>query len=335
MSSAASKSPARPAPKSGVSSYTFDWSDLAFGGKKPVRELKAIFVAAPRELSPRRFTQLVKAYLPKGNLVLGLAKEDFVAGFAGQEQFRTLKRAVVQSIIDKVNAAKTPHHIYTLAYFQRELPFLLEKLGFSQVLLVNGSWQHVMHSRPEFFVLAKQRTPYELLSPFADEKEARSYADRFNQTSPQLVGLLTEREMLIAADKAAAQSFDYSFQTGVALGRKRGQKYALLATAFNKVVPFQTYAMHYGAAREAHFSPMHDLNHYDAVHAEVELLVKAQKEKLDLRGTTLFINLLPCPTCARMFTRTDIAEFVYREDHSDGYAVKMLELAGKKVRRLV
>jgi len=36
-----------------------------------------------------------------------------------------------------------------------------------------------------------------------------------------------------------------------------------------------------------------------------------------------------------MLSQTDIAEFVYQEDHSDGYAIKMLELAGKKVRRIV
>ena len=49
----------------------------------------------------------------------------------------------------------------------------------------------------------------------------------------------------------------------------------------------------------------------------------------------MFINLMPCPTCARMLAMTDIEEFVYSIDHSDGYAVKMLEAAGKKVRRVV
>ena len=80
---------------------------------------------------------------------------------------------------------------------------------------------------------------------------------------------------------------------------------------------------------------MHDLNHYDTVHAEVDLIVKAQKAELDLHDTTLFINLLPCPSCARMFTQTDIAEFVYVEDHSDGYGFKMLTAANKKIRRIV
>jgi deoxycytidylate deaminase len=111
--------------------------------------------------------------------------------------------------------------------------------------------------------------------------------------------------------------------------------YKPLGGAFNKVVPYQTYAMHHGSAREKNFSPANDLNHYDTIHAEVALLINAQKNKTDLAGTTLFINLMPCPTCARMLSQTDIEEFVYSVDHSDGYAVKMLEAAGKKVRRVV
>jgi deoxycytidylate deaminase len=140
---------------------------------------------------------------------------------------------------------------------------------------------------------------------------------------------------MAVAQTAAKQSFDYNMQTGVALARHNGTSYELIATAYNGVVPYQTYAMHHGAARERNFSPMHDLNHYDTNHAEVELILKAQKQKLDLHSTTLFINLLPCPSCARMLAHTDIETFVYREDHSDGYAVKMLEQSGKKVIRLV
>lgn len=318
-----------------MSNYDFDWSELAFGSKKAVRGLSAIFIAAPRELSPKRFTQLVKTYLPQGNVVLGLAKEPFIAGFEDQEQFKTLQRTAVEPVINKVNAAKTSHKIYTLAYFQRELPFLLEKLGFKKVLFINGSWQHVLHSRPEFFAVAKLTLSYERLSPFADEQEARDYGGRAEKPPLLPKTPLTEQEMLELAGEAATRSFDYTFQTGVALGRKAGKKYHVLATTCNNVVPYQAYAMHHGAAREINFSPMHDLNHYDTVHAEVALIVKAQKQALNLKGTTLFINLLPCPTCARMFVETDIAEFVYREDHSAGYAIKMLELAGKKVRRLV
>jgi deoxycytidylate deaminase len=314
--------------------HDFDWSDLAFGSKEPLRELKATFIAAPRELSQKRLTQLIKTYLPGGNIILGLSKEQYVDGFEGQSQFEMLDHETVKPLVDKVNAS-SPHKIVTLHYFQRELPFLLEKIKCRRTVFVNGSWKYLFHTQPQFYTLVNQHIPYELVSPFCDEDEARSYLDSIKLPALLEKGAYSEVEMLTLADQAATHSFDNGFQTGVSLGERQGDNYRLLATTFNAVVPYQTYAWHYGATREINFSPMHDLNHYDTIHAEVSLIVTAQKRGIDLNGTTLFINLLPCPTCARMFTQTDIDEFVYREDHSEGYAIKMLELAGKKVRRVV
>jgi deoxycytidylate deaminase len=314
----------------------FDWAGLAFGSKKVVNQLKAVFIAAPRELSLKRFTQIVKTYLPLGNIVLGLSKDEYVEGLEGQPQFRMLRREDVQSIIDKVNASGSKHRIATLDYHQREINYVLEKLDFKKVVLVNGSWYRAFHLRPEFYTLAHRGLPFEKISPFVDESEARQYVA--DTQLPPLVqkGTFTETEMLALASQAARQSYDFGgFQIGVTLGRKKGSKFQLVATTHNNVVPFETYAMHYGAAREKHFSPTNDLNYYDTIHAEVALIVKAGQERIDLKGTTLFINLLPCPMCARMFAQTDIAEFIYSHDHSDGYGLKMLELAGKKVRRIV
>ena len=313
----------------------FDWNDLAFGSKKPLNELNAIFIAAPREMSTKRLNQIVKTYLPQGNIVLGVAKEDYVLGLEDQPQFKMLQLADAEKLAAKVNAARLPHKIATLSYFQRDFKYILQKLDFKQVLLVTGSWKHVFHSLPAYYVLATRKTPFEMISPFASEQEAYEYETSVPLPELPIGEQFTTKQMLELAHKASLGSYDNGFQTGVTLGRKKGSKYELLAATFNRVVPFQTYAWHYGASREQNFSPMHDLNHYDTVHAEVELIIKAQKEKLDLHGTTLFINLLPCPMCARMFTETDIAEFVYREDHSDGYGATMLQKAGKKVTRIV
>lgn len=313
----------------------FDWNELAFASKKPLNNLKATFIAAPREMSAARFTQLVKEYLPKGNIILGLAKENYVLGFEDQPQFRMLDIQTVQPIIDKVNSSPAKYKIATLAYNQRDLLYVITGLSIRRFVGVRGSWKYSFHTQPPYYALMKQDIPYELISPFASEDEAKEYARKIKLPKPPTNGTYDDREMLDIAAQVAKQSYDYSFQTGVSLGRKKGKKYELLATTFNPVLPYQTYAMHFGASREVNFSPPHDINHYDTTHAEVELIIKAQKEKIDLKGTTLFINLLPCPTCARMLSRTDIAEVVYKEDHSDGYAVKMLELAGKKVRRVV
>lgn len=325
-----------------ASEFALDWSDLAFGSKKALKDLRATFIAAPRELSLQRITQLIKTYLPKGNLVVGIAKEPYILGFEGQPQFRTLQiDAPLQQLIDKVNAA-SPHKIYTLAYFQREWCYILDKGGFRYVVLVNGSWRYVFHSHEAYYLLANKRISYDMVSPFASEDEAVAYNDHVYpkmlaaQWPGEPAGVFSEDDMLGLADMVAKLSFDYSFQCGAILGRKVKGGYECIAASFNKVVPYQTYALHYGASREQHFSVPHDLNHYDTIHAEVALIVRAATDSaVHLEDTTLFINLLPCPSCARMITQTPIQEIVYVQDHSDGYAVRLLEKAGKQVRRIV
>lgn len=315
----------------------YDWADLAFASKKPLNELNAIFIAAPRELSAKRFTQLVKQYLPQGNIILGLSKDPYVAGLEDQSHFRMLELATVQAIIDKVNVSKTPHKIATLSYFQRETTYILEKLDFKKVVFINGSWYHAFHQRPEFYTLTQRQVSFEKVSPFADTTEAKSYAETHAPEPPHIIRkMISEIDMMALAAEAAKCSWASSeFQTGVALGRKEGSGYQPIITTHNRIVPYETYAIHHGSAREQHFSPPNDLNHYNTNHAEIELVTTAGREGIDLTGTTLFINLLPCPTCARMFTSTAITEFVYAMDHSNGYAIKILEAAGKTVRRLV
>jgi len=83
------------------------------------------------------------------------------------------------------------------------------------------------------------------------------------------------------------------------------------------------------------YHPPGDLNYYDAIHAEIMMIVKSNQDNIDLDGTTMFINLLPCPTCARMLCESDIKEIVYTLDHSKGYAIALLEKADKKVTRLI
>lgn len=318
----------------------FDWSDLAFTSKKPVRALKATFIAAPRELSQKRLAQLIKQYLPKGNIVIGVAKELFVLGFEGQPQFKMLQLDDAENIVNKVKESTSPHKIYTLSYFQHEQKHLFEKISFTRAVFVSGSWKYMLHTSETFYALVRAGIPYDQVSPFADEQEALVYdADKRDLllTATASVGsILDEAGMLRVASEVSRGSYDSTYQTGVSLGKSIASgEYALLAASFNKVVPYQTYAWHFGPLREVNFSAPGDLNHYDAVHAEVQLLIKAAREEISLSGATIFINLLPCPSCARMFAETDIAELVYSEDHSAGYAVALLEKAGKKVRRFV
>jgi len=320
-----------------MNKYEFWWSDMAFGDKKPLKTLDATFIATPREMSVARFTQLVKNYLPHGNIIVGCAEELYVNGFDSQPQFKTLQYSDIKSLVDKVKESSSPHKITILHCKQSDLVPIYEKIKFRKVMLVNGSWQYTFHTRSEYYTLVSRNIPFEFVSPFASEEEAVEYAANFDkQIVLQKPGLgLTELQMIQAANNVAKNAFDHSFQSGVALGRKKRDKYELITTAFNKTVPYQTFAWHFGPLRERHLSPPGDLNYYDTIHAEANLIVQAAKQHIDLKGTSLFINLLPCPNCAKILCESDIVEIIYSIDHSDGYAVALLEKAGKTVRRLV
>lgn len=314
-----------------------DWDDIAFASKKPIKQLRATFIAAPRQISTTRFKQLIKEYLPKGNVVIGLAKEQYIDGFNGQSAFRSLQHQTIQDIITKVNTASPKHKIYTLAYFQRDMPYLIEKLDFTHVILVRGSWHKVFHTSPAFYALVKQQIPYTYVSPFADEAEARAFADMHDQSmnaQSQPAGKYSAKQLIAMCTWAAEHSLDYTFQTGVVLAKKSGSTYKLLLWSYNRVLPYQTYAMHHGNSREDNFSPSNDLNHYDAIHAEMNLLITAAEQHIDLNGTSLFINILPCPTCARVLSQTSIADVFYSLDHSSSYAIDLFSAVGKRTRLL-
>jgi deoxycytidylate deaminase len=318
--------------------FVFNWSELAFESKKPLKNLNAIFLSAPRDISISRFTQLVKEHLPDNNLLIGISNEDYVDGLEDQPQFKMLKQSKIQSVIDKVNNSSSINKIYILTYFQRDLVTIIEKLKPQKVLFINGSWHFSFHTLPIYYSLNKNEIKYSLLPAFLDEKEALEYEKTINKDIKpfKVTGKFqTDFEAMDAVSIISRSSFDNGFQTGALLAKHTKNGYEFINSGFNKVVPYQTNAFLNGASREINLSPSNDLNHYDTIHAEMSLLVDAQKNKLDIRGSTLFINLMPCPTCARTLSETDIAEVVYANDHSNGYAVGLFEKSGKTVRRIV
>lgn len=326
----------------------YSWNDLAFGNKKEVRDLNAIFIVAPREVSEKRFAEILKTYIPQGNLILGISDEDYVLGFENQPQYQMLKVEDIQKVIEKVAKSNLKDKFHILHYSQRDLKHIIEKLNFKKIILVNGSWNKTFHTRQEFYSIVKHKLDYEFISPFVDEEEAKEYLDqrlkiidkrikqRIESLNPPRLrhpsqGERWDRYFMQRSIIEGSRSFDNSYHAGVALVKNK----KIILTSHNVIMPFETYALHYGLRMEKNLSAPNDANFYDTNHAEVELLIKAQKQKIDLKKTILYINLLPCPSCAKMLSQTDISEIVYQHDHSDGYAIKMLEKAGKKVRRTV
>jgi deoxycytidylate deaminase len=328
--------------------YSLDWASFALGSKRKLRDLDAIFIAAPRQLSTRRITELIKLYAPQGNVLFGISSEPYVLDLEGQPQFTMLKADDLRPILDRVNKHLVNQRVYSMVYSQRDITHIIDNVRFKKVVFVNGSWYRSFHYRPEFYSLYKQRIPYEKVSPFINENEAIDYANDLRSKVEVTLPLsaLPADEVLKCVRKVASQSYDFaSYQVGAILAKRTVRTkrvsgynrplYKIVAASHNAVVPYETYAMHFGSQRESHYSPMQDMNYYDTVHAEQALLVKANDLSIDLASTSLFVNVLPCPACARMLCMTNIQEIVYSVDHSEGYAVTLLEKAGKQVRRIV
>lgn len=312
----------------------YDWSDIAFGSKRPLKGV-ATFVLAPRSVTDSRLSEIVKAYLPTGDVVFGVAKEKYVAGFEGQLAFRTLPAEPAEALARKVAAANVQHKLYILRYFQREVDYIVDKLQPKRAVLVNGSWHRAFHTRSTYYVLAKLGVPLEYISPFSDENEAENYVSQFPPVVPSAGAAGDEKTMLMLAQVTARNSFDTTYQTGCILAKPHYKGYEVVTSGCNRVIPYQTFALHHGSTREQHYSMPGDTNHYDTIHAEMDLLISTLRDGVDMTGHTLFITTLPCPNCARTLSQTGITEVVYESDHSDGYAVRFFDQCGIKTRRIM
>lgn len=312
----------------------FDWADMAFGSKKPLRGA-ATFVLAPRAMSHERLSEIIATYLPKGDIVFGIAKEQYIDGFEGQSQFVTLPLDAVRTIAQKVATAGVVNKVYVLQYFQREIDFVVEKLHPKHVVLVNGSWHQAFHTRSTFYVLTRAGVTFEYISPFSTDAEATRYADKFDPVLPEPSTRGDEQAMLSFAQAVARNSFDTTYQTGCVLAKPGTDDYQVVASGYNRVIPHQAAALHNGSTREQHYSMPGDTNHYDTIHAEMDLLLAMLRDGADMIGHVLFVTTLPCPNCARTLSQTGLSEVVYQNDHSDGYAVKLFEACDIKTRRII
>lgn len=317
-----------------MSKYT--WSKFSDDDKETLRSLRATFVMAPRNMSEDHFRHIIKENISKGNIICGISEEKYVDGFDGQPQFEMLESEIAENLSDKITKAHLPHRLHVLVYPQAEVDEVIRAVRPNDVVVVRGSYSRPFHRRSTYSLLHKRGIPFKYESPFANETEAKLYLKRLEPQMPTVGNDVQgdEAMMLLVANKIAKRSFDYSFQVGAVLAKDNGDMYELVDASANEVVPYQTYAMHHGNSREDTLSGYQDANYYDTIHAEMNLLVRSLERGHDLKGLTLFINMMPCPNCARTLCRTGLREVVYREIHSGGYAVELFKKSGINTRKV-
>jgi dCMP deaminase len=303
----------------------FSWQRLSEIKDSP------ILILGSREISPERIVQLSSQLLKNTDktIVWGVFTEKFIKGLENSPQFRALTIKKLKNSLEQTDNTR----VSILEYSQANASTIISKHNWSAIIGINGSWHRAFHYRDEYQVIKKLRIPLKFASAFANEREALVYESNIIAERPKLSAnygeSCNENTLFKLVNEISRYSFDNTWQTGAILA-KNGE--FLLAT-YNKVVPFETYALLYGASKEKHKTPPQDLNHYDTNHAEVEMVLEAAKKNISLKNCSLYINLMPCPICARMLAQTEIKEIVYKDSHSSNYATTILEKAGKTIRQ--
>jgi len=308
----------------------YSWADITPETSATFAHERPILILGARDISEKRIQQLTAQLLAKKAVVWGCFTEKFITGLENSPQFQTLSLTKLKKALTALDqTGKNP--VATLLYSQTDSSQVIKAVAWSAVIGINGSWHRAFHYRDEFQTLTKNKIPYKLVSSFVDETEALAYDQAIKPQLPQLAAQkgkkYSHQELMSFAQKTSLLSFDYTFQTGAVLAKDN----QFLLSAHNQVVPYETYMLHQGATKEKLQLGVQDTSVYDTNHAEVELLVQAMKNNINLADCSLFINLLPCPVCTKMLARTGLKEIIYQHDHSDGYAKKILEKVGIKV----
>lgn len=291
-----------------------------------------IFIAGSRDISLKRIHELYVRYIKKGNIVWGVYKEPSISGFEGQSHFNTLQKAKLEKYFDFLNyKSHEKDNVQIVEYSQHEEENVIDEFTPEKAIFIYGSWKRAFPKRNIYKKLNEKNIEFSLKSSFVDDAEARTYADQMfdilEREHNNLINnhrsqnIFEDDAFLSLADNIARRSFDYTWQTGAVLVKND----TVLLTGYNRVLPYETYIMHNGSLKEkglGKFSEphIHDLNVNDTLHAEMDILTQAINNAINIEGSTLYVSLMPCPTCARMIASTGIKKVVCRGEHFGGLA---------------
>jgi deoxycytidylate deaminase len=312
---------------------TLDWNTISDKDKRRLKDKKKLtFLAGPIQMSQWRIRELISAYSP---LVFGSLKDEEIPGLEGSLQFQPLKESFLLQVL-KRKVLRTQRLTF-LKHFHKDTKYIIRELKPKKVLFMNGSWKGQIHYTSMYWEAVNRNIPVTLLSPFCSEQEAKRFERKMSidiTTFNKKMKKYSDSELLHIARKVRNASWDWIGQVGAVLA-KNGK---ILSVGFNRVLPYQAYQMHFGSLREKIFTPAQEMIETQMTnHAECEILEDVRRRKITLKGSTLYINLFPCPVCAKMLARSEISGIVYREDHNLGndFGYKVLELSGKNIRRIV
>jgi len=310
----------------------FDWNKISSRKKKLLREEKTIFILGPVHISKKRIKDICKLY--KGNILFGCLKDTEIPGLEDSLHFKLLLEE------DLIQGLKRVKKANLLKHFHKDTKYIIKELEPKKVIFINGSWSGPLHYRSMYWKAIDRKAEVDIISAFVGEEEAREYQKKIYKERIKPGELYSKRkkyadkELLVLAQKLSCYSWDWIGQIAAVLAKKG----KVLALAWNRVLPYEAFQMYDGAPRGRMQIPSQEkLETQLTNHAESEILETCRRECINMKDTFLYINIFPCPICAKNLSQTDIKGIIYSHDHnlSNDIGYKILEAEGKILKRIV
>ncbi len=128
-----------------------------------------------------------------------------------------------------------------------------------------------------------------------------------------------DREMMTLARKEAEKTSDWWRQIGAVLVNKDG---VVVSSAYNRHMPSDYEPYFVGDPRD--FVKAGERSELaSAIHAEQGIIANAARFGTPLMGASLYVNVFPCPVCAKLIAAAGISRLYVADGHAslDGEAV--------------
>jgi len=133
-------------------------------------------------------------------------------------------------------------------------------------------------------------------------------------------------KMMEEAYKEAEESSDWWRQIGAVLVKNK----TILSRAYNQDIPSGHTPYQVGEVRDF-FKAGERQELASTIHAEQKIVAEAAKKGISLEGTSLYVNIFPCPVCAKLIAFSGIKNLYFGEGGSNFDAKKVLDSAGVNI----
>lgn len=272
----------------------FDWNKIGDNSKKILKG--KILILGSKNISRKRIREL-----SKGDEIFGALKDEYIEGMKG-DAFKTLKAAKIKKFCDNDD-------LNILEYYQKDTTYLIKELKPKKVFIVNGSWSGPIHFRSEYWVCRDLDIPMEYISALSEKDEVKEPESiKFDKEK-----IYTEDELSDLSVEISKHSYCWQAQVGAVIAREG----KILSVGYNKILPYEHYCNKNNCIREQmHLNPGQDIQICMSNHAESEAIDYCAKNGINISGAIIYVNLAPCPMCARVISRSGIIKVLARREYS-------------------